>query len=201
MSTHIHYACQSCPYFFSYGIVNKIFHYIPNIPAQTHHMFVPFFCIALAFCEVLRHYAAEPLPQKLGCLESGEKKRPGRFLNGWLVVWNMFYFPINIGFLIIPIDVHIFQRGGPGPPTSMGIQQDHHDSTGISGPCHGIHGSWSIHMDFIQALLGYQYGTDDYDLVDPSVVIVLHCIPYLLKNTYDIPTTYRWYVPLVWVES
>ena len=31
----------------------------------------------------------------------------------WLVVWNMnFIFPY-IGLLIIPIDVHIFQRGGP----------------------------------------------------------------------------------------
>ena len=29
----------------------------------------------------------------------------------WLVVWNIFYFPINIGLLIIPIDFHIFQRG------------------------------------------------------------------------------------------
>ena len=37
----------------------------------------------------------------------------------WLVVWNInFIFPY-IGFLIIPIDVHIFQRGGPGPPTSQ----------------------------------------------------------------------------------
>ena len=25
----------------------------------------------------------------------------------------IFYFPINIGNVIIPIDVHIFQRGGP----------------------------------------------------------------------------------------
>ena len=25
----------------------------------------------------------------------------------WLVVWNIFYFPINIGLLIIPIDFHI----------------------------------------------------------------------------------------------
>ena len=33
--------------------------------------------------------------------------------NHWLVVRNMFYFPINIGLLIIPIDFHIFQRGGP----------------------------------------------------------------------------------------
>ena len=30
------------------------------------------------------------------------------------MVWlPFFYFPINIGLLIIPIDVHIFQRGGP----------------------------------------------------------------------------------------
>ena len=36
------------------------------------------------------------------------------FLN-WLVVWlpSMTYFPINIGNFIIPIDFHIFQRGGP----------------------------------------------------------------------------------------
>ena len=33
--------------------------------------------------------------------------------NIWLVVWNIFYFPINIGNLIIPIDFHIFQRGDP----------------------------------------------------------------------------------------
>ena len=26
---------------------------------------------------------------------------------------HQFYFPINIGLLIIPIDFHIFQRGGP----------------------------------------------------------------------------------------
>ena len=32
--------------------------------------------------------------------------------NIWLVVWNIF-FPINIGNVIIPIDFHIFQRGGP----------------------------------------------------------------------------------------
>ena len=33
---------------------------------------------------------------------------------GWLVVWLpwIWHFPINIGNVIIPIDVHIFQRGG-----------------------------------------------------------------------------------------
>ena len=33
----------------------------------------------------------------------------------WSLVGGLvaiFYFPTNIGFLIIPIDVHIFQRGG-----------------------------------------------------------------------------------------
>ena len=30
----------------------------------------------------------------------------------WLVVWNISYFPINIGLLIIPIDEVIFFRGG-----------------------------------------------------------------------------------------
>ena len=33
-------------------------------------------------------------------------------LFSWLVVWNIFYFPY-IGFLIIPLDFHILQRGGP----------------------------------------------------------------------------------------
>ena len=44
----------------------------------------------------------------------------GRFLQvgleaTWLVggLEHQFYFPINIGLLIIPIDFHIFQRGGP----------------------------------------------------------------------------------------
>ena len=38
---------------------------------------------------------------------------PPGFDSSWLVVWNIFYFPRNIGLLIIPIDFHIFQRGGP----------------------------------------------------------------------------------------
>ena len=39
----------------------------------------------------------------------------------WLVVTgcHFFYFPRNIGNVIIPMDFHIFQRGGPGPPTSI----------------------------------------------------------------------------------
>ena len=31
---------------------------------------------------------------------------------GWWFGTSIWHFPINIGFLIIPIDVHIFQRGG-----------------------------------------------------------------------------------------
>ena len=34
---------------------------------------------------------------------------------------TLFYFPRNIGSLIIPIDVHIFQRGGQKPPTRDGF--------------------------------------------------------------------------------
>ena len=37
----------------------------------------------------------------------------------WLVVWNIFYFPRNIGFLIIPSDELIFFRGVAQPPTSF----------------------------------------------------------------------------------
>ena len=37
----------------------------------------------------------------------------GGFWAGWWFGCHEFYFPINIGLLIIPIDFHIFQRGGP----------------------------------------------------------------------------------------
>ena len=30
---------------------------------------------------------------------------------------HFWHFPINIGNVFIPVDFHIFQRGGPGPPT------------------------------------------------------------------------------------
>ena len=33
--------------------------------------------------------------------------------SGWWFGCHFFNFPINIGFLIIPVDFHIFQRGGP----------------------------------------------------------------------------------------
>ena len=36
----------------------------------------------------------------------------------WWFGCHFWHFPINIGNVIIPIDFHIFQRGGPGPPTS-----------------------------------------------------------------------------------
>ena len=41
----------------------------------------------------------------------------------WLVVWlpSIFYFPINIGFLIIPIDELIFFRGVAQPPTRSSL--------------------------------------------------------------------------------
>ena len=45
------------------------------------------------------------------CLTHWEEKANTPFLVGGLVA--IFYFPINIGLLIIPIDFHIFQRGGP----------------------------------------------------------------------------------------
>ena len=48
------------------------------------------------------------------------KPSPSHHDKYWLVVWNInFIFPY-IGLQIIPIDFHIFQRGGPGPPTRIG---------------------------------------------------------------------------------
>ena len=51
-----------------------------------------------------------------------EIKHAKCLLVGGLVA--MFYFPINIGFLIIPIDVHIVQRGGPTTNQYNLIQYD-----------------------------------------------------------------------------
>ena len=39
-------------------------------------------------------------------------------LTGWWFGCHEFYFPIHIGFLIIPIDFHIFQRGSNHQPAS-----------------------------------------------------------------------------------
>ena len=51
------------------------------------------------------------------CAEVFYTEKPG--YSGLVVTGcHEFYFPINIGNLIIPIDFPIFQRGGPGPPTS-----------------------------------------------------------------------------------
>ena len=46
-------------------------------------------------------------------------KPTDRYISGW---WfgTFFIFPY-IGNFIIPIDFHIFQRGGPGPPTRSGV--------------------------------------------------------------------------------
>ena len=35
------------------------------------------------------------------------------YISGWWFGCHFWHFPINIGNVIIPIDVHILQRGGP----------------------------------------------------------------------------------------
>ena len=45
------------------------------------------------------------------------------FSSGWWFGCHEFYFPINIGFLIIPIDELIFFRGVAQPPTSIYMNQ------------------------------------------------------------------------------
>ena len=53
-------------------------------------------------------------------------------MNIWLVVWNIdFIFPY-IGLLIIPIDFHIFQRGGPTTNQTCS-DEDLPEERGISG--------------------------------------------------------------------
>ena len=42
-----------------------------------------------------------------------------RFITGWWFGCHLDYFPINIGFLILPIDFHIFQRGWNHQPDSI----------------------------------------------------------------------------------
>ena len=51
------------------------------------------------------------LPQRTAAQCSQEKNM--YVYNCWLVVWLPFFICPSIGCLIIPIDVHIFQRGGP----------------------------------------------------------------------------------------
>ena len=41
------------------------------------------------------------------------KRQTSETNKNWLVVWLPFFIFPYIGFLIIPTDVHIFQRGGP----------------------------------------------------------------------------------------
>ena len=46
--------------------------------------------------------------------QTHEHTKKGVFTNIWLVVWNIFYFPRNIGNVNHPNwRTHIFQRGGP----------------------------------------------------------------------------------------
>ena len=52
------------------------------------------------------------------CLASGKR------LHDWLVVWLPFFIFPYIGLLIIPIDFHIFQRGGP--TTNQMTMWNHH---------------------------------------------------------------------------
>ena len=71
--------------------------------------------------------------QPFGCPKWDQMKKKTGGLPWFMAVWvyqtlgfvggliAIFYFPI--GFLIIPIDFHIFQRGGPGPPTSCWFER------------------------------------------------------------------------------
>ena len=67
-------------------------------------------------------------PAGLHCGWSGAQHHAGAMAKGelselqksWVVVWNSFFFPIQLG-IIIPIDVHIFQRGWNIPPTRFCI--------------------------------------------------------------------------------
>ena len=70
------------------------------------------------------------------------KKGHYRGLVGGLVA--IFDFPINIGFLIIPIDFHIFQRGGPTTNQLLRVTinlfdppKNHQDPTAGRAPSRG----------------------------------------------------------------
>ena len=66
-----------------------------------------------------------------------------RECNGWLVVWLPFFIFPYIGNVIIPIDVHIFQRGGPGPPTRWDMMWSTVIKAGWEIP-QGFHGGLSL---------------------------------------------------------
>ena len=89
----------------------------------------------------------------------------------WSVVWNIFIFPY-IGLLIIPIDFHIFQRGGP-TTNQMNIN-DHEYACFLffnqsqTIPNLTIHGWGSNHKIFswcIALLKPYRYHVDDVLIV------------------------------------
>ena len=51
-------------------------------------------------------------------------RQGGGHAYSWLVVWNILYISLHIHMLriIIPIDLHIFQRGRDQPPTSHSLR-------------------------------------------------------------------------------
>ena len=76
--------------------------------------------MALALAQFQLSTSRSHLPRQSGMmfdvsLVVGPSVKEGIYLVGGLVaIFGIFPY---IGFLIIPIDFHIFQRGGPGPPT------------------------------------------------------------------------------------
>ena len=85
----------------------------------------------------------------------------------WLVVWlPFFYFPINIGFLIIPIDELIFFRGVSQPPTSCWL----------SSYCSIA--AWQVDRG-VGTLIGYRMGGQDKQ--DHPQAVLLRNAPQRLR--------------------
>ena len=63
----------------------------------------------------------------------------------WLVVWNIFLFSHSVGNFIIPIDFHIFQRGGPTTHQCRNVWPHEVERLLKCGACHSpcsaCHGS------------------------------------------------------------
>ena len=79
----------------------------------------------------------------------------------------IFYFSINIGFLIIPIDELIFFRGVAQPPTSQSCSIAIHIISYLFGANVGkysIHGASGISSWLLCLLLGCIYGRFQYDV-------------------------------------
>ena len=110
-----------------------------------------------------------------------QKHQPQLLLVGGLE--HQFYFPINIGFLIIPIDELIFFRGVAQPPTRL-------DCITISGSIFGPHLSGTslescFVMEKLSSFMAKNFSREHYhNLPRPYIYVCLYIYMYIYIYIY-----------------